>query len=412
MKQRLSVAELQPGMFVSELDRPWVDTPYLLQGLLIESKDDIDELSKFCSYVYVDPLKSSDTARAVIARAAAPLPLTIDTRGKRTPFHGKTHYRDSLPVEEELPAARDGYEQAADVVSEMARTMSTELRVDYAAAKESVGGLRESIIRNPDALLLITKMRKTRSIEYQRAIDISVYLLAFGRELELPEEDLSTLGIGGLLLDIGKLHLPEELLEKETTYTPAEFRLMKRHVYYGESIVRKNQSVPEGVIRMIAEHHERENGSGYPNGLVGDQISAFGRMAAIVDCYMEMVTPRNRSIHVSPQDALEMLHNWGGQQFHPALVETFIQCVGVFPVGSLVELNTGEVGIVLAHRRGQRLRPRLLLMTDPKKLRFPTPRTLDLMDTPANDFGVQYQIGRGLESGMYGINLDDIDLQS
>lgn len=406
MKQKLAVSDLELGMYVSELDCPWLDTPYLLQGLLIERQEDIKELSKYCAHVYIDTLRSRESPRPALLGAEARVPPAAG----RSQFHGTQIYVNTLAVEEELPVARRYHEEATDLAKLMMQAMSSELRVDMQAAKQAVDGLRESIIRNPDALMLLSRMRSTSSKEYQRAIEVAVYLLAFGRELGLPKEDLSDLGLGGLMLDIGKLHLPKELLEKDASYTPAEYRLIKRHVYYGNSMLRKRQDISERVLRMVSEHHERENGSGYPHGLVSDQISAFGRMAAIVDCYTEMVTPRSRSIHVSPHDALEMLHGWSGQQFHPALVEAFIQCIGIFPVGSLVELNTGEVGIVLSRTRGSRLRPRLLLIRDARKQPYQSPRQIDLAAAPGNEFGIAYQISRSLEFGMYGVRMEDIAL--
>ena len=407
MKQRVAVTDLELGMYVSELDRSWLDTPYLLQGLLIESRDDIEELSRYCRHVYVDALRSRE---GVIPRTQASPLFAVSAGTSRTSFHGAHVYADTVPVKEELPVARRFHEEAIDLAKVMTEAMAAELRVDLHAAQKTVDGLRESIVRNPDALLLLSRMRTASSREYQRAIEVAVYLMAFGRELGLPQADLSELGLGGLLLDVGKLHLPKELLDKETSYTAAEYRIIKRHVYYGESILRRQQDIPENVFRMVAEHHERENGSGYPKGLISDQISAFGRMAAIVDCYAEMVTPRAQTIHVSPHEALEMLHSWSRQQFHPVLVEVFIQCIGIFPVGSLVELNTGEVGIVVSRSRGSRLRPRILLILDVRKRPYERPRTLDLTATPSNEFGLQYQVARSLEYGMYGIRPEDIEL--
>lgn len=406
MKQKLAVSDLELGMYVSELDCPWLDTPYLLQGLLIERQEDIAELSKYCVHVYVDTLRSRENARPSLL---GPEPSDAPA-ASRSQFHGTQVYVNTVAVEEELPVARKCHEEATDLANLMMQAMASGLGVNMPAAKTAVDGLRESIIRNPDALMLLSRMRSASSREYRRAIEVAVYLLAFGRELGLPKEDLSDLGLGGLLLDIGKLHLPKELLEKDASYTPAEYRLIKRHVYYGESMLRKRKDISERVLRIVAEHHERENGSGYPHGLVSDQISAFGRMAAIVDCYTEMMTPRSKNIHVSPHEALEMLHGWSGQQFHPALVETFIQCIGIFPVGSLVELNTGEVGIVLSRTRGSRLRPRLLLILDARKQHYPTPRQIDLTTTPSNEFGVAYQISRSLEYGMYGVRMETIEI--
>jgi len=226
--------------------------------------------------------------------------------------------------------------------------MEQGLKLDLAVVQQAVEGLRDSIIRNPDALLFLTQLRNTTASNYDRAINVAVYLLAFGRHLCLTRQDLSELGLGGLLLDVGKLKLPMELLEKSTTYTAAEHALFKRHVPMGEAMLQNIPGVTDRVMEMVSQHHEREDGSGYPRGLRADQSGTFGRMAAIVDCFANLVMERSYARAVPPHEALQIVYAWGGRFLHPALVEIFIECTGVYPAGSLVELMTGEVGILLA----------------------------------------------------------------
>jgi HD-GYP domain-containing protein (c-di-GMP phosphodiesterase class II) len=409
MKQKIMVKNLEPGMFVYELDRPWLDTPYLIQGFMIETHEDVEELAKYCQYVYIDALKTQ-FGTSMQQRGQAHVPASwSQSPPVRTAFHGKQVYRDVHPMERELKSATGTQHAAAEIVDSIAATLQSGLGLDIASAKGAINGLRESIVRNPDALLLLTRIRDVKSSAYRRAIDVAVYLLAFGRQLGLPKDDLTVLGLGGLLLDIGKLKVPPALLDQGTAYTAQDYTLMKRHVAYGEAMLQNALDIPEGVRQILAQHHEREDGSGYPRGLAADQISSFGRMAGIVDCYAELVTTHNQRFPVSPQEALQLLHRWSGRQLHPTLVEVFIQCIGIFPVGSLVELNTGEVGVVLSHNRASRLQPRLMLVLDSKKACYPTPKSLDLMTTTVNEFGIHYAIARGLEFGIYGVDLEQFD---
>lgn len=235
-------------------------------------------------------------------------------------------------------------------------------------------------------------------------------LLALGRHLGLPREELSIIGMGGLLLDIGMIRLPKELLDKKQALSRAEHALMKRHVAYGEEVLRNTPGISERVIGILREHHEREDGSGYPKGLLSDQISVYGKMAAVVDCYRELIFSDAAGMAISPYRALEILHGWAGRFFHPVLVERFIQCIGIYPAGSLVELNTGEVAIVVAHSRVRRLNPRVMIVLDPHKKPYRKPKAVDLMYGPISEAGITYEIKRELEPGMYGIQPKDFYL--
>jgi HD-GYP domain-containing protein (c-di-GMP phosphodiesterase class II) len=161
------------------------------------------------------------------------------------------------------------------------------------------------------------------------------------------------------------------------------------------------------VVDMVRGHHEREDGSGYPGHLLGAQISVPAKMAAIVDCFDALTSVRPYARTHTPYEALQMLYDWGKQMLHGPLVEEFIQCLGIYPVGGLVELNSGEVGLVVAHNRVRRLKPRILLLLDHHKKAYRSPIMLDLLTAPKLPDEVPYAISRALEDGMYGINPQD-----
>ena len=399
MKQKMLVKDLKPGMFVYELDRPWLDTPYVFQGFLIDSLEDIKEIGKYCEHVFIDPLK------AQYAGQTSRLGFSQDAVGDPSVKRGPVQYVDKVSVEAELPRAREISKQAVEVIDRIRLEIADKHKIDVKNAAVLVESMVDSIVDNPDALLLLSRLRQSDANAYDYAIDVAIFMLAFGRQMGFPREELALLGLAGLLLDIGKIQLPEDLLRKSQPYTQAEHHLIKRHVAYGESILRASRGIPATVIDIVSQHHEREDGSGYPRGLRHGEISVYGKMAAIVDVYRELTAP-NSNTH-STYDALHAMHGWAGRFFHPGLLEQFVQCIGIYPVGGLVELNTGEVGIVIAQSRVRRMRPRVLLILDSKKHPHANPVMLDLINQAVSPTGVRYEITRGLERGMYGIDPKD-----
>ncbi|QOJ21031.1 MAG: DUF3391 domain-containing protein [Gammaproteobacteria bacterium] len=432
----VSVNDLQPGMFVSDLDRPWLETPYPIQGILIRSQNDIDKLKRYCVHVYVDV----DRSEPFIAQphaphaAAAPASSTRQAAARhpmphtdpRTPS-GAAHwhqppkssqedeslsvprrvktYTDLCTAEQEIPAAVKAYGIASTLFSDISSNLEHDIKIDMRQAHEVVDTLCESIIRNPDAALLLAQLKTTGKELYDNAIKTSVHLLAFGRHLGLPRKELSILGLGGLLMDIGKLRLPKAIQHRRNlSLTPDERKLMKRHIAFGEEIVAQLSDTPAEVVKILLQHHERENGNGYPFGLYANQLHAYARMAAIVDCYEELTWGDANMPGMKPFHALKELKENAQNGLNYSLVEQFAHCVGMFPVGSLVELNTGEIAIVLTHNRTQRFLPRIMIICDAQKKPYSTPLTIDLRTAGASPAGVPYAIANDLPQGAYGID--------
>ncbi|HUF21516.1 MAG TPA: HD domain-containing phosphohydrolase, partial [Burkholderiales bacterium] len=334
-----------------------------------------------------------------------PLGDVASARGGPVPI-GAATYTDRHTVEQELPRAREVYNEAQEVVNRIREDVGKNRVFDARRATVLVNGLVDSIIANPEALMLLLMLKQEAESAFDQAVMVAVNILAFGRQLGLPRDELSVLGLAGILLDVGMVQLPKELLAKKTL-TPTEHAIVKRHVGFSQDLLRKSQGVPERVVEIVGEHHEREDGSGYPRGLIANEISVYGKMAAIADCYRELTTGTHGRLRMSAYEALEMMHGWSGRFFHPTLVEQFIQSIGIYPVGSLVELNTGDVAIVMEHSRTRRMQPRVMLILDPKKRPYATPKAVDLAHGSLSDAGVPYEITRGLERGAHGIDPKD-----
>ncbi|WP_208854140.1 HD-GYP domain-containing protein [Thioalkalivibrio sp. ALJ1] len=404
IQQEIPVAELQVGMYVSQLDRPWRDTPYWVEGILIRSQEDIDELARHCHHVFIDLEKSAPES---VSKLASPTRDTaradsVPSRAEAAQFRGMTVYRDQCSVDEELPAAREAWATAGTVLEQIRAGLERNPGVRVAGAREASEALRESVERNPDALLLLARLRESGDVLYDHSLRVSIHLLALGRHLGLDRSELSVLGLGGLLMDVGKMQLPQELLERGKRLAPEERREVQRHVEYGEQILLRSHGIPDKVRDIVMQHHEREDGRGYPHGLVANEISACARMAAIVDSYEEMLA--DQRLAGTPYEALKELREFGRWGLNSALVDQFTHCVGLFPVGSLVELDSGEVAIVLSHRRTQRFMPRVMRILDPKRRPYPDPLELDLGSTDPESEGAQRQIMRDLPPGAYGVD--------
>jgi len=517
MASKIYTTDLKVGMFVADLDRPWVDTPFLLQGFLIENEEQILALKTHCEYVIVDRARSTGSefeapaapAPGVARKPSGPMPTRISatrdasdadkvteirppqpeekpprTHADGTPmrtarFPASVPYRarrtgtddedeggdepglfgrlfgrlkggkrkeartpsaplpeapretpqefaaraellppgiqvqtyvDQVSVEDEVPRAQAAVEHASGLLDKLVHDIRLGQSFEIERVEEIVGDMVESIVRNPDAAMWIARLREEDIATYGHGLQVSVYLTSFGRHLGFPKAQLEQLAQIGLLLDIGKIKLPRYLLEKQGRYTAEEYEEAKRHVQHSVEILTHTDNIDPEVLEGIEQHHERMNGSGYPNGWVGDEIGIYGRMAGIVDTFAALTNHRPYAAASSSYEALRSISGWAGDFFHEPLVQQFVSSIGVFPVGSLIELSTGEVAIVVAHNKVRRLKPRVLVVTGPDKTRSPHPAMLDLLYENKTGGDEPVYIKRGLPAGAYDLDLKDFYL--
>jgi HD-GYP domain-containing protein (c-di-GMP phosphodiesterase class II) len=315
-------------------------------------------------------------------------------------------YAEIRAVEAELPRARTAFTRSEDVLKAVVSDVKVGKIPQVAEVASAVDEMVDSMIDNPDALMWVGRLRDEDVNTYNHGVKVALYLIALGRQLGFPKKELANLGMIGMLADVGKIKLPRALLDKPGMLAPSEFGLIKEHVRLGLESIREGGTIPLEVEKGIAQHHERLDGTGYPNGLKGNEISIYGRMAAIADSFAALITPRTYANASAPQDALMNLYEWAGSSFHEPLVEQFVQAVGVFPVGSLVELTSGEVAVVVAHNRVRRLEPRVLVLTWPDKAPLSKPIERDLLTQSGGGAG-RLRIVKGLAAGAYGLRMRD-----
>jgi HD-GYP domain-containing protein (c-di-GMP phosphodiesterase class II) len=224
----------------------------------------------------------------------------------------------------------------------------------------------------------------------------------------MDEGDIERAGLVGLLQDIGMLDLPQEMLQKVTRLEPAEFKIIRGHVARSREILAGAGGLPAEVAQIAALHHERYDGSGYPGGLKGNALGVIGAMAGMVDTFDALTVKRPYAEAMSPSNALNLLFRMRGRTFHPQLVEQFIRCIGYFPVGSIVELNTGEIGVVVAQNAEQRLQPKVMVVRDPQGQPLRPQKYLNLAKLPKATADEPYRIRRTLEFGRAGVTVAEV----
>ena len=314
--------------------------------------------------------------------------------------------KDSVALRSELTLAATAFGEAKRAVGTIFDHLRRGGGLDVPNLQTVVGSMVDSVFRNRDAMGWLARMKCKDDYLYSHSLSASVWALAFGRHLGLDKETLTSVGTGAMLLDIGKTALPTELLKKTGKLSDEEWRMIYTHVNHGVELLNAAPNVDKRIVTMIATHHERLDGSGYPHKLNGDAIPLIGRIAGIVDCYDAMVSERSYAKPKSTYEAVRELKRLGGNAFPSELVELFIQAVGVFPTGTLVELNTGEVGVVTGQNRYRRLRPEVMLILDAQKKVREEFKTVDLLTCEGNAGKAQpiLWITQGLERGAYGID--------
>lgn len=359
MGKRVEVRDLQIGMFVSELDRSWLDSPFLFQGFMIDNEDDLGKLQDLCDYVIVDEERSSSPAsrRAGLGafstrttRAASQIPSTgAATRFERAYSRTTAAHRETLGgVIKLLDDRRLGRLISADVV------------------RDSVNNLMSSVLADPSAALWLTRMRGEDEFSAAHSMNVATLSLAFARHLNIPEKELRAIGLGALLHDVGLTAEAIKITRKTEDLTSEDIDVLRKHPADGVYSIRRTAEIDPITTDIIRWHHERVDGSGYPDGLTTDRIPRHVLIVGIADTYDAMVSDRAFRRGIPPGQALMEMYRLADITFGKKMMQSFIQCIGVYPATSVVQLNTGAVGIVVASNEDARLLPLLLLLKDEK----------------------------------------------
>ncbi|OQW34736.1 MAG: hypothetical protein A4E19_17610 [Nitrospira sp. SG-bin1] len=374
MKKRITINELQPGMLIEKLDRSWLDTPFFRHKMTITSIAQIAQL-KACGVrtlvVSIDEEEAEPEPVSEPDIATDPV-LTAADEAASAPLVAS--------FEEELPSARQVYQAAKTIVQNAMHDTRLGRAINMDEVNRVVADMTESVFRNPDALTSLTRLKKFDEYTFYHSVNTSILAMSLGRHLEFDRCALHQIGVGTLLHDIGKTKIPTEILNKPGRFEPHEMEIMKQHVLRGVEVLSTTTGLGKSYLRPALEHHERVDGTGYPHRRVRSELSQFGLIAAVVDIYDAITSDRCYHKGRVAHEALQFLYGLSLKgHLDTGLVQRFIQVVGVYPVGSVVELNTGETGIVKQIHHHVPLTPVVLLVRSEGNTLLSNPRELDLV---------------------------------
>ena len=405
--EKIACNDLRCGMYVQELDRPWLDTPFLFQGFYIKDDEEIATLQQLCEYVFINKAREDTDLTSIHAKAASKQSTTSSIKAIASKTGGSSRYTDTVVVEKELETARKIHKESTAAIKDIFTTADSDGTIDLATASKTASNIVGSVLRNPDAFMLLQRIKSTDNYKFTHAINCCAVAATFCRHLGFSKAEIHDISMGALLLDIGFTQLPNSMIDAQEKLNPLSMKLVRQHVNFGLSLLDNSPGLPCVVRDMVLTHHERVSGKGYPKGLKGEGIPVCGIIAAIVDCYEAMICTRPYKEKVSPTVAVCAMYNWRNIDFHEDLIEQFIHCIGAYPTGSLVELNSGQIGIVMSQNRVWRLFPKVLLIMNADKTRYEQPKSVDLHEYSQQTKGTALDIKRVVNADELGIDPSD-----
>lgn len=412
--EKVATQDLQLGMYVSQLDRPWIETPFPMQGFHIRSQDDMQKLRVWCKHVYIDlrlgtgPVNAEPVAFKPVARASAPIVVRGNV-GKFTPVR----YTTTASLKKEVATAAPYHREVTRAVVHLFNQVREGQPLNFTIARKAARAVVASILRNPDAMVWLARLKDKDSYSYNHSIRCAILAAVFGRHLGMPADVLENLVTGALVMDIGNARLPRKLLAtNEQQLDAADRRSVREHVQHSLDILEKCEGINDQILGVVQYHHERHDGSGYPHGLQGTQIPLLARIAGIVDTYDAITSPRPWADARNATEAVSLLYAERDQAFQGSLVEQFIQSVGVYPTGTIVEMSNQEVGVVIAQNPSRRLRPQVMVVLDADKQPLPQARVVDLMNVQQDETGQPLMVSGCIKAGMYNLDLSRIQVNA
>jgi HD-GYP domain-containing protein (c-di-GMP phosphodiesterase class II) len=380
---------LEPGMFIAELDRPWLETPFTLQGFVVRDTDEILYVSNYVEHVYVD---AEYKGRPMSLRLATE-PSAVDAR-------------QPLKLDEEFQRTRVSFESAANTLDRVFDTIRGGHQGDIQSVQEAINPLIEGVFRNQEAVAALLRLKESGEYRYNHGVSMAVWAAILGRHIGLHIDELEKLALGCAMCDVGMTQLPADLLEQSDDLNPQQLRVIRAHPKMGAELVAESKDVDFEVLAIIENHHERMDGSGYPRGIRGATIPLLARVAGLVDTYDAMITPRPYANTRTSHEATQELLDCKGKLFQESLVEQFVQAIGLFPTGTLIELNTGEVGIVVTQNDTRRLKPEVVIVLDADKNKLEKLKIVDLANQRGGGERERW-ISRELLPNTYGVSSEE-----
>lgn len=375
MIKKVPSSDLKVGMYIHDIAADWSQHPFLRQSFALKADSEIATILE-CAipYVYIDTARGLDLPDA---------PTKEESDRELEQKIIKVAEQMEIPKVKISTAAEMGKaKQIKSQAANLVRTVMADVRLGKAVELEQVTpivtGITESILRNSGALIGLMHIKNKDDYTFLHSVSVCTFLVAFCRSMGLDSELTYQAGIGGLLHDTGKALVPDAILNKPDRLTEEEFAIIKKHPRDGYDILLKSPGISDIALDITLHHHERIDGSGYPERLSADEISTLAKMAAIVDVYDAITADRCYHKGMPPTEALRKIFEWSTFHFDPVLVKAFMRCVGIYPVGTLVLLDSARLGVVTEHNEGSLLQPKIKVFYDTKKMAYITPLEIDL----------------------------------
>lgn len=363
------INELKVGMFVEAVHKQKGDLKIKSQGRVASEKAINYLKSKGILSLVVDMEKSDKDDAAKETNEFNTSPESQSQSKKVT-----------VSMEDELVAASALYEEAKHIQQKLLNSIAKGLPVNFEPIKDTSDRFVSSLNRNPNALLCMTHMRQKDAYLLEHSLNVGILMGAFAQYLELDNDVVTELALAGMLHDIGKIEIPDNILLKPGRLTDDEMTIMKGHVIKGLEVLKKMDGVTERLFNVVAQHHERLNGTGYPMGLKEDDINIYGRMIAIIDAYDAMTADRCYKKGMPPNQALKIILKCSESELDKALALKFIKYIGVHPVGSLVKLDSEKLSLVTEHNEDAPLSPKVKTFFSLRSNHFVAPKEVNLAD--------------------------------
>lgn len=394
---QIDVEDLKIGMFISDLDRPWQETNFLFQGFELKTEADIAAVQAQCRYVFVDVSKQTMILQPRIRDISHP---NVESSGQET-AHRHARFK------EEIYHASHVHRQVSTVVKSFMQEVSLGNGIDVALAKEAVAACVDSIITSPDVMLWLTQLKKRDEYTSQHSMNVAILAIALGRQLNFSTAELNHLGMCGMMHDMGKMRVPLEVLNKPARLNSDEAKIMKAHTTLGWKLLMSSHDMYGGAIDAAYSHHERLDGTGYPRGLKAEQISQYAKIIAIADMYDAVTSDRVYQDGRTHLEAISLMAKGGGTHLDSDLTTHFIECLGIYPPGSLIEMSNGEVAVVIETDPNHKLKPKVIFVLDENK----QPRASELVDLAhmsLDKSGQPYKIIKMVRAEDYNIDLAEL----
>jgi len=372
--KKINVQQLKPGMFIHDMNCGWMEHPFLTGSLKVKSDKDIEKIAdNGIREVYIDTAKGLD-----VVDAPTETEVKAELEQQMIEMAQQAKPVASASLRDELEKSRKVHSEASKIVRNIMQEVRIGKQVELEQVDPVVEQMTGSILRNKDAMLSLCRIKNKDDYTFLHSISVGALLISFARALDLERGVIHLLGIGGMLHDIGKTKVPSDVLNKPGKLTEEEFLIMKSHVVHSRNILSDTPDIAQASLDVASQHHERFDGSGYPLGLKGSEMSVYGQMASIVDVYDAITSDRCYHKGMEPTEALRKMFEWSKFHFNPELIHTFVRTIGIYPVGTLVMLESGKIGVVIEQHEKDLTRPLVRVVFDSRKKYYVTPEDIDL----------------------------------